>query len=197
MLQHEFSNNQAEDFMPLKVNVGLSKKIGQPNYGSLGASCHVEYEADASLLNTDLEGFQRQVKNAFIACKQAVQDELHRQQAADLASQPTPNDRDCNGSSGGPKGVGPHRTNANENGPTTNGSAANPASSSQRRTSGRRATASQVRALEAIGNRLQLDLDQWLHEKYGIRLPAELSIADASDAIDELNSTTSDDGANH
>jgi hypothetical protein len=167
--------------MPLKVNVGLSKKIGQPHYGSLGASCHVEYEADASLLNTDLEGFQRQVKNAFIACKQAVQDELHRHQAAGQASQPTTNDP----------------TNVNANGPARNGSAANPASPSQRRTNGRLATASQVRALEAIGNRLQLDLDQWLHEKYGIHVAAELSIAEASAAIDELNSTTSSDGANH
>lgn len=67
--------------MPLKVNVGLSQKVGLPDYGSLGASCHVEYEADSTLLTTDLETFQRQVKNAFVACKQAVQDELHRHQS--------------------------------------------------------------------------------------------------------------------
>src|SRR5687768_15882799 len=107
-----------ELFMPLTVNVGLSKKIGLPDYGSLGASCYVEYEADASLLNTDLEGFHRQVKNAFIACKHAVQDELHRHQSADpppqqiLGSQPN---------------TGQHRANGNANGQangqTRNGSA--------------------------------------------------------------------------
>ena len=66
--------------MPLKFSVGLSKKIGQPDYGSLGASCHVEYEADSVLLFSDLETFHRQVKAAFVACKQAVQDELSRHQ---------------------------------------------------------------------------------------------------------------------
>ena len=43
--------------MPLRLNVGLSKKIGQPDYGSLGATCHVEVELDGSLVQQDLETF--------------------------------------------------------------------------------------------------------------------------------------------
>ena len=31
--------------MPLKLNVSVSKKIGQPDFGSLGAVCGVELEA--------------------------------------------------------------------------------------------------------------------------------------------------------
>ena len=168
--------------MPLKVNVGLSKKVGLPDYGSLGASCHVEYEADASLLNTDLEGFQRQVKNAYIACRQAVQDELQRHQATDPAMQ-----GNRNAAPAGRNGAGAQRSNGSVS-PQANGPP---------RTNGRKATASQVRALEAIGNRLQLNINEWLHEKYGIRVAAEMSIADASAAIDELNSTTASNGADH
>ena len=177
--------------MPLKVNVGLSKKVGLPDYGSLGASCHVEYEADASLLHTDLEGFHRQVKNAFIACKQAVQDELHRHQSADSAAQPASNGQhQGNGTANGQNGNG----HAGSQGKSQSNGHASTNGNNQRRSNGRKATASQVRALEAIGNRLQLDLQRWLFEKYGLRVASELSIADASSAIDELNSSHSNNG---
>lgn len=75
--------------MPLKLNVGLSKKIGQPEYGSLGASCYVEVELDQSLIFEDLDRFQERVSNVFDACRQAVTDELARQTSP--AAEPTHN----------------------------------------------------------------------------------------------------------
>jgi hypothetical protein len=147
--------------MPLKVSVGLTKKIGQPDYGSLGASCHVEYEADSVLLFQDLDTFHKQVKAAFVACKQAVNDELHRHQAGDQQDQRPQN----NGS------------NVQHNG--------NGRSNGQRRP-GRKATVSQVRAITSISDRLQLDLASWLNQRYGLRVPGDLSISEASNAIDEL-----------
>ena len=64
--------------MPLKLSAGISKKMGLPNYGSLGATCHVEVELDPGLLAYDLDGLQQHVHNAYVACSQAVNDELAR-----------------------------------------------------------------------------------------------------------------------
>ena len=66
--------------MPITITTGLSKKIGLPDYGSLGATCNVSFEVGHDLLESDLEGFQCKVKNAFVACRQAVNDELARHQ---------------------------------------------------------------------------------------------------------------------
>jgi hypothetical protein len=79
--------------MPLTLNVGLSKKTGQPDYGSLGASCHVVVELDGSLLQHDLDGFHQRARQAFTACRQAVNDELarHRGDGEKAACGATPN----------------------------------------------------------------------------------------------------------
>ncbi|MHB1038188.1 MAG: hypothetical protein ACYC0Y_26485, partial [Pirellulales bacterium] len=62
----------------LKLNVGVCKKVGQPDYGSLGATCNVELELDQALLTGDLDLFQERVRQAYVACTQAVNDELAR-----------------------------------------------------------------------------------------------------------------------
>ena len=69
--------------MPLKLNVGLSKKVGLPDYGSLGASCSVEMELDSSLLQGKLDAFHANVQRVYGACAQAVQAELDRQHQDD------------------------------------------------------------------------------------------------------------------
>jgi hypothetical protein len=169
--------------MTLKLNVGLSKKIGQPDYGSLGASCHIEVELDQMLLFHDLDGLHQKIKQAFVACRQAVQDELYRhehpdgdQSAGQAAQQPAAN------------GNGHH---AAGNGTSANG---NGRANGQRGARLRKATTSQVRAIHAIADRLQLDLAGWLQQRYGLHVPGDLSITQASDSIDELKALPSNNG---
>ena len=114
--------------MPTKVSIGLSKKRGLPDYGSLGATCHVELELDGHILEGDPARFRQHVERAYAACRSAVEDELAR---GGTPSRPQSNGHSSNG----------------RNGHTTNG-----------RNSRRPATASQVKAIYAIAKRNNADL---------------------------------------
>ncbi len=166
--------------MPLTLNVGVSKKIGQPDYGSLGASCNVEVELDAGLLSGDQEQFQQRVRQAYAACSQAVNDELARHQHG-----PTQVNSTTNGRGNGRAG--------NTSGANANGSIGN--SRSARRDGPRPATVSQVRALNAIAERQQFDLARFLADRFQIQTADRLSIREASDLIDELKNGTGRNGA--
>jgi hypothetical protein len=168
--------------MPLKLNVGLSKKVGLPDYGSLGASCNVELELDAQLLARDGNLFQQQVRQVFEACSHAVQDELARQSAAQPAS--------ANLVSGNANG----HTNGNQ-GTKSNGHAGNGSSGNGRgKSNGRKATSAQVRAIFAIAGEQQIDLPTVLLNRFNVDRPDYLSIGDASRFIDELKDSSTGTG---
>jgi hypothetical protein len=162
--------------MPLTLNVGLSKKVGLPNYGSLGVSCNVQVELDSTLLQSDLDGFHEKVKRAYVACHQAVHEELHRQQHSAANGSQHGNGQPTSG-----------------NGSSQNG---NHHGHGQQRST-RKATASQIRAIHAIADRHSLDLVPWLYDKFGQRVVAELSIGEASTAIDELKALPAHRNGDH
>lgn len=147
--------------MPMKVSVGLSKKVGLPDYGSLGASCHVEVELDGSMLQNDVEKFQQHVRRAYQACAQAVNEELSR----------------SNGHHPAPAQNPPH---ANGNGHAASNGTGNGQSNGQRR-----ATTSQVKAIFGIARNQRIDVSQ-LMGRYGVNKPEDLDIKTASKVIESL-----------
>ena len=64
--------------MPLRLSAGVSKKVGLPNYGSLGASCHLELELDAGILERDPRALRQQIQRVHAICAGTVQEELDR-----------------------------------------------------------------------------------------------------------------------
>ena len=153
----------------LKLNVGTNRKIGQPDFGSAGASCNLELELDTALFQ-DLEGLQQVVRRAYAACNQAVQDELAR-----IAGDTCKNTQ--------PQEVIEVRTT-----PTISGAPVTriPAAQFTNQPSPRPATASQVKAIRAIAARRKIDLVGMLRERFGLTTADELGIRQASNLIDEL-----------
>jgi hypothetical protein len=152
--------------MPLRLNIGLSKKVGLPDYGSLGASANLELELDSGAVS-DPDRLRQQVRYLFGLAKQSVEEELNQQQAA-LPHTPT------NGHNPAASTNGNGRHHANSNGHRPSG-----------RSNGRAATASQVRAIKTIASRQRLNLTAQL-EPFGVQAVEDLSIQQASRLIDEL-----------
>ncbi|WP_164104202.1 hypothetical protein [Candidatus Laterigemmans baculatus] len=145
--------------MSMKLNVGLSRKIGESNYGSRGASCHVEVELDFATLSHDPARFQQRVQEAFAACRQAVEEELARPSAGDASDPPRPSQ--ALRSAPANRNIGSDR-------------------------SPRPATAAQVKAIRAIAHRAGIQIASELTTRYGVRTPEALDLRQASQLIDAL-----------
>ena len=140
----------------LKLNVGWSRKAGEANYGSRGASVHLELEVEAGLVNQPGE-LQDRIRKLFRLAKESVDQELNENNGA--------------------AGAGQH------------------GQQQQRPSNGRRATASQVRAINAIADRNRVDLVGLLRDRFQLDRLEDLSISEASSLIDELKGAANGNGA--
>lgn len=155
----------------LKLNAGVSRKVGLPGFSSASASCTIEAELDSSLL-ADTEGFQLAVRRTFAACERAVADEITRLQSVkEPKDEPAPQEVDEIRTSPSITGASMNRLTAAQ--------VANPPSP-------RPATVSQLRAIRAIAARRKIDLLGLLRERFGISTADDLGIRQASNLIDEL-----------
>ena len=143
-----------------KLIVGYSQKVGEPNFGSRGASVSVEMDLDGLPSNPGL--MKTQVAGLFHLAREAVAGELAKHSAESaplpLSSMPT-------------KALLPMNRNGFDG-------------------HGRMATPNQVKALFGLARRAGFDLKQLIAERFQVRRPDDLSIKDASMLIDELRRVT-------
>jgi len=62
--------------MPLKLNVGASRKVTDNNYGSRGASVNLELELDASLV-AEPQKLQERIRDLFDLVRTSLAEELN------------------------------------------------------------------------------------------------------------------------
>lgn len=162
--------------MPIKLTVGLNQKLGQPNFSSRGASVNLELEVDTALV-AEPGRLQERIRELFGLAQQSINEELHGASGTAPVSPPA-NSGNGNGIGDSSRRHSPPRSTANGNGHSRG---------QQRGSNTPPATASQVRALNAIADRHRLDLLSEVRGKYGVGDPAALTIAQASELIDDLN----------
>ena len=154
--------------MGLKLKRRVSRKVGLPDYGSVGASCNLEVELDAGLIDRDLDAFHARVRGVYVAahrpCTTSSPASTPRWRSRRTRRMPTR-----------------HASNGHVGG---NGQATDrpPAGRSRLR---KPATEAQVRAIRSIANRQHADLDGLVRE-FGVNRPEDLSLKQASELIDTL-----------
>ena len=175
--------------MSVKLNIGLSRKVGEASFGSRGASINLEVELDNGVLN-DPGQLRDRVQDLYVLARQSVDEELQRPAEAG-PSEPS----HTNGNEHGrisPTANGNGHKNGHANGQATNGRAANGHSPNNGNGHGRievaRATQSQIRAIFAISKRQGLDPHTVINDRYRVHKMEELTIREASALIDDLKS---------
>jgi hypothetical protein len=139
----------------MTLNVGVSRKVGMPDYGSIGASCNLELKIEASLIEKDLDRFRfhSRVRRAYLAAHQAVHDELARLQTAGNPQSEQSSHQDTRSHAGS----GHSRVNAT----------AFPSRTENNRSRARGpATLNQVKATLAIARRQNAELGAVLRQEY-------------------------------
>ena len=108
--------------MPLKLNVGASRKVTDNNYGSRGASVNLEIDLDTALV-TDPPKLQEKIRHLFQVARTSLAEELNGGHHANGHAGPVgngdqpPGDRPAandNGAYRGSRDASPRRSTASQ-----------------------------------------------------------------------------------
>ena len=168
--------------MSVKLNIGLSRKVGEANYGSRGASINLEVELDNGVLN-DPGQLRERVHDLYVLARESVDEELQR--PADAGpGEPSHANGNGHGRTNGVANGNGHSNGHASNGHSSNGSSSN--NGQNGRVEVARATQSQIRAIFAISKRQGLDPHTLISERFRVHKMEDLTIREASSLIDDL-----------
>jgi hypothetical protein len=160
--------------MPLKLNVGLCRKVGEANYSSRGANINVEVEIDGALAS-EPDRLHERIRQLFGLVRNALVEELNGG-----SGHAPPANGDWRSGHGQPANGQDHGNGQ------TNGGNGNPGNGRERP-----ATQSQVKAIYAIARSQRIDVPTMLRARFQVGRPDDLNIKEASSLIDELKRTGS------
>ena len=155
--------------MPLKLNLGLSRKMGEPNYGSRGASINLEVEIDSSLVGEPTK-FQERVRRLYGLVRTSLAEELKG------------NGHTAHASTTGAANAKEHAASNGSDHSSTKGDKPRPA------------TSAQVKAINAIAVRQNINIVPYLLNRIGVGRVGDLTIQQASQVIDDLRADVSTAG---
>ena len=164
--------------MTIKINVGVNKKIGLPDYGSAGSHCNIEIEADNSILD-NAEQFLQRVKDAYEVARQSVEEELAHHRPGNATSNATSQSRSTGQSDKEPASRQEYRSNTNSTGNTYTLSPKQ-----------QQFIASLVKGIKGLDWRT---LDKYCDSKWG-KTCSQLSSKEASTLIEDLKNAKSGGG---
>jgi hypothetical protein len=156
--------------MPLKVNVGLSRKVGEANYGSRGASVNVEMELDAGLIGEPAK-LQERIRQLFGVVRASLAEELNGNGQAHASS-----------------------NHPASGGPPSNGSGNGHGNAGLSKDTRRPVTQSQLKAIHAIAKLRHVDLKKVLRDQFGLARAEDMDIREASTLIDTLKASATREG---
>ena len=165
--------------MSVKLNIGLSRKVGEANYGSRGASINLEVELDNGVLD-DPGQLRERVHDLYVLARESVDEELQRPADA------SPGEFSHTNGNGRAHTNGAANGNGHSNGHASNGHNSNNNGNGNGRVEVARATQSQIRAIFAISKRQGLDPHTLISERFRVHKMEDLTIREASSLIDDL-----------
>jgi len=158
--------------MPMTLNVGLSRKVGEANYSSRGASVNVAMELESSLA-LDTPRLRERIRRLFAVVRASLAEELNGQ---------------GNARSNRGEGTG-KRTSAPDHSADQHPTSDTAQHAHAAVTCPRPATVSQIGVIHAMARKQRLDLPTVLQDRFHIARIEDLSIKQASELIDTLKTS--------